>query len=277
MPVPRALVLAGCVLLLCGSSQAGSAVEEFPRTSTFRATYDMTLAGFSLGDFHLTADFDGPQYKLRAKAKFALLAGLLYRGGGTTQSAGTLTATGPDPSIFEVSYKGGDKKEKRRITFADGAVSEVSILPKKRPNPRQIPLTKAELEHVLDPLSGAFLSGRSDLPPGDINICHKTLEVFDGEQRFDIILTPKRIDKPLEGAPPALADTVAVCRVKFVPIGGYRPDNAGIKFMTATNDVEAWLVTVPGTRLYLPYRIVVPTPLGPGSATLTEIKTEPPH
>jgi hypothetical protein len=275
MPIPRALVLASCVLLLCGSSQAGKAVEQVPRTSTFQATYDVTLAGFSLGDFHLTADFDGPQYKLRARARFALLAGLLYRGGGTTRSAGTLTADGPEPSIFEVSYKGGGKKERRRITFSDGSVRQISILPNKRPNPRQIPLTKEELEHVVDPLSGAFLSGRSDLPAGDLNVCRKTVEVFDGQQRFDIVLTPKRIDKTLDGAPPDLADTVAVCRAKFVPIGGYRPDNAGIKFMTKTDDVEAWLVTVPGTRLYLPYRIVVPTPLGPGSATLTEIKAAP--
>lgn len=270
-------VLASCVVPVCGLSQAGNSADAIPATSKLKATYDVALSGFNFGDFRLTANFDGPQYKVQAKGRFSILSGLLYRGGGTTRSTGRLTDTGPEPSMFEVSYNGGDKKEKRRMRFANGAVSQFSIVPKKKPSPHRIPVTKEQLENVLDPLSAAFLAVRSDLPPGDVDICHKTVQVFDGQQRFDIVLKPKRTDKLLKGAPSSLSDTVAVCRVKFVPIGGYRPDNPGIKFMTQTDKVEAWLVSVRETRMYLPYRIVVPTPLGPGSATLTELETKPPR
>jgi len=264
-----------CALLLSGSSQNGTAAGASPAAGALVAKYELTLAGVSFGEFHLTAVIRGSRYHLQAKAEFSILRGLVYRGGGQTRSAGKLTKTGPEPLIFEVSYAGGDKKEKRRMAFSNGAVSQYSIVPAKRPNPRRVPLTEDQLKDVLDPLSAAFLAVQSDLPPGNIGICDGTAHVFDGQQRFDITLRPKRTDTFLRSAPSNLSGPVAVCRVKFVPIGGYRPDNPGIKFMTETDDVEAWLTPVPNTRLYLPYRIIVPTPLGPGSATLTEVKMRP--
>jgi hypothetical protein len=47
--------------------------------------------------------------------------------------------------------------------------------------------------------------------------------------------------------------------------------------MTKTDDVEVWLASVPKEHLYLPYRIVVPTALGSGSATLTNVKIKSPQ
>ena len=270
--IARIGALAGLLLLACGASQAENAASQAAATSKLQATYDMSLGPFDLGDFQLTASFDGPQYDIQAKAKFEILKGLLFRGGGTTRSAGVLTEKGLEPSVFEVSYKGGDQKELRTMRFADGAVSDFSIVPAKKPNPHDIPLNEKQLVNVLDPLSAAFLSIRSDLPPGDPALCRKTVRVFDGQQRFDIVLSPKRTDKLLKNAPSDIPGPVAVCRVKYVPVSGYRPDNAGVKFMTKTDDVEVWLASVPEEHLYLPYRIVVPTALGSGSATLTKVK-----
>ena len=53
-------------------------------------------------------------------------------------------------------------------------------------------MTKEQLEGVLDPMSGAFLSAHSDNPNGDLKVCDQTFPVFDGKQRFDLVLTPKR-------------------------------------------------------------------------------------
>jgi len=263
-------VLAGVLLLVVGASRA----ENAGAASRLQATYEMSLGVFDLGDFRLTANFDGARYTMQANAKFELLKGLLFRGGGTTRSAGVLTDKGPKPSVFEVSYKGGDKEEERFMRFANGAVSDFSIVPAKRPNPHNVPLNEKQLVNVLDPLSAAFLSIHSDLPPGDPALCRRTVRVFDGQQRFDIVLSPKRTDKLLDGAPSDIPESVAVCRVKYVPVSGYRPDNAGVQFMTKTDDVEVWLASVPQEGLYLPYRIVVPTAMGSGSATLTKVKVK---
>ena len=156
------------------------------------------------------------------------------------------------------------------MSFADGAVSQVSIIPRKKQGRRRVPVSKGQLEDVLDPLSAAFLHTRPDNP-----VCDNTLPVFDGRLRFNIVLTPKRADGLPKNAPTNLSGPAAVCKVKFVPIGGHKPDNSGIKFMSETDQIEVWLVPLPRTAMYVPYWVGVPTPLGRGSVTLTEIKITP--
>jgi hypothetical protein len=39
-------------------------------------------------------------------------------------------------------------------------------------------------------------------------------------------------------------------------------------------DIEVWLVPMPGTAFYLPYRISMPTGFGPGSAELTSFQLD---
>lgn len=262
----------GALLGLCSSLRHFGLAEETAEQAQIAATYRVDLAAFKLGDFHLTAKLKGPTYELQAQGRFSLITGMIYRASGRTESTGRLSKAGAEPSRFRVIYKGGSKREERRLRFVDGTVDQVSIVPRKKQNPRSIPVTAAQLEHVLDPLTAAFLSVRANGSLSDLKICQRTVPVFDGKQRFDIILTPKRAERVEENAPTGLSGPLAVCRVKFVPIGGYRPDNPGIKFMTQTEDIEVWLVSLPRTDLYIPYRIVVPTTWGSGLITLSEIK-----
>ena len=261
------VLLFGAVLILGGPSQDRGWAEQIPAGSHILATYQVELAGFSLGEFHLAIALQGHSYEIEGDGRFSLLAGALFRGGGNAESSGTLTKAGPQPSTFAVRFEGGGKKEQRRMSFADGAVDEVSIVPQKKQSRRRVPVTKDQLEDVLDPLSAAFLSARRDS-----QVCDNTLPVFDGRLRFDIVLKPKRADTLPEEAPIDLSGPAAVCEVKFVPIAGHKPNNPGLKFMAETDQIEVWLVPLPRTAMYLPYWIGLPTPIGRGSATLTEIK-----
>jgi len=261
------VIFFGALLIVCGPSRDSGSAKQTPAGAQILATYQVELAGFSLGEFHLAIALQGLNYEIEGKGRFSLLAGALYRGSGNAASTGTLTKAGPRPSSFTVSYKGGGKKGQRRMSFADGAVNKVSIIPKKKPSRRRVPVTKDQLEDVLDPLSAAFLNTRHDNP-----VCDNTLPVFDGRLRFDIVLTPKRADILPKEAPSDLSGPAAVCEVKFVPIAGHKPDNSGLKFMSETDQIEVWLVPLPRTAMYLPYWVGLPTPLGRGSATLTEIK-----
>jgi hypothetical protein len=239
------------------------------------ATYRVEFGAFNLGDFHLTATLSGAKYDLRAKGRFSLISGLIYQASGKTAATGKLSKNGAEPAQFSVAYKGGSKKEERRFTFVNGAVDQVSVVPAKRPSPRMVPIAAGQLENVLDPLTAAFLSVRAKGSSSYLDVCRRTLPVFDGRQRFDIVLTPKRSMPAPNGASTGLSGPLAVCRAKFVPIGGYRPDHPGIKFMTETEDIEVWLVSLPRTDLFIPYRIVLPTAWGSGSATLSEIDLRP--
>jgi hypothetical protein len=71
------------------------------------------------------------------------------------------------------------------------------------------------------------------------------MPVFDGERRFYIILTPKQRTKVEGKTPNGYSGFAAVCRVKFVPISGYRADDSAIKYMSHTDEIEVWLVPLP--------------------------------
>lgn len=272
------LSLAAVAALTCGlggsfSTETAYAENSLSSTSRIVAIYRVDLAGFNLGDFRLTTVFRGDDYEMRGEGRFTVLQGLIFEWHGTTASAGRVTSTGPEPAMYALSYTdGGKKTEQLRMTFGSRAVTQVSIFPNSRPSPRTIPVTKEQLEGVLDPMSGAFLSAHSENPNGDLKVCNQTLPVFDGKQRFDLVLRPKRTVSVQKATPTGYAGPAVICGVKFIPIAGYQPDNPGIRLMSQTDEIEVWLIPVRGTYMYVPYRIVLPTPVGYGSALVTSIQ-----
>lgn len=258
----------GLVFLLAGLSRVVPA-EQVPTEGRILATYQVDLVSFSLGEFTVDARFEGSAYELKGEGRFSLFLGRTYKSSGSTESAGRFVNGGLKPSSFKLSVKNGDKREARRLSFARGAVSQVTFIPEKKIGKRRVPVTKDQLVDVLDPLSAAFLHMQAGA-----SVCDETMPVYDGLLRFDLVLTPKRADQLPSEAPAGLSGPAAVCNVKFVPVGGYKPDNAAIKYLSQTDQIEAWLVRLPQTTLYVPYWIGVPTPLGRGGATLTKIKID---
>ena len=273
------LAVAALTLGLGGNFPSGAALAENALSSASRieAVYRVDLGSFNLGTFRFTAAFHGNDYEMRGEGRFTILQGLIYEWRGITASTGRVTSAGPEPAMYALSYSdGGKKTEQLRMTFGSHAVTQVQIFPDKMRNPRDIPVTKEQLEGVVDPMSGAFLTAHSANPNGDLNVCNQTLAVFDGKQRFDLVLTPKRVVSVQRTTPAGYAGPAVICQVKFIPIAGYQPDNPGIQLMSQTNEIEVWLIPVRSTILYVPYRIVLPTPVGYGSALVTSIQVAGP-
>jgi Protein of unknown function (DUF3108) len=274
----QCLSLAAVAALTCGvggnfTPDTAYAENDLASASRIVAVYRVDLGSFNLGDFRLTTVFRGDDYEMRGEGRFSILQGLVYEWNGTTASTGRVTSAGPEPAMYALSFSdGGRKTEQLRMTFGSRAVTQISIYPDKRPNERTIPVTKEQLEGVLDPMSGAFLSAHSENPNGDLKVCNQTLPLFDGRQRFDLVLTPKRAVNVQRSTPTGYAGPAVICQVKFIPIAGYQPDNPGIRLMSQTNEIEVWLIPVRGTFMYVPYRIVLPTPVGYGTALVTSIE-----
>ena len=272
-PRPLAFHFVIACSLLSGGASAEAAGQD---TTNITANYGVYWAGLRFGDVRLVIKVRDSQYKMTAKGQFSVMGGLIYEWRGDTTSAGKLRKSGPHPSRYTLSYSGGDKRGGVRMLFADGAVSDVSISPKKRPNPKNIPVTKEQLRGVLDPMTGAFLRARPDLKNADLEICDETIPVFDGKLRFDIVLVPKQQMRVESKKPEGYSGPAAVCGVKFAPISGFRPGDRGINYMLShANEIEVWLVPLPSTVMYLPYRISVPTAFGSGSAEMLSFQVEP--
>jgi len=237
------------------------------------ANYQVAIGNFNLGNFRITTTLNGDGYDMRGEGRFSILEGIIYQWTGATASRGKVTDAGPEPATYAFSYSLGAKQGERvRMVFADGAVQQISIVPNKRPPGRTVPVKREQLEGVLDPMSGAFLTARSENPNGDLNVCNQMLPVFDGRQRYDLVLKPKKAVMVRNTGPTAYSGPAVICRVKFIPISGYQPDNPGIQLMSKTDEIEVWLMPVRGTSMYVPYRIVLPTPVGYGTAVVTSVQ-----
>jgi len=70
-----------------------------------------------------------------------------------------------------------------------------------------------------------------------------------------------------------------VCALYFVPISGYVPERPTIKYLIELRDAEVWMAPISGTRLLVPFRFSMPTPLGRGvlQATRFVSAAQPAH
>ena len=271
----RYTVLITALLLYCGLL-ARSALTADPTLTETRvvAGYRIDLDNFNLGSFRFTTTLSGSDYRVQGAGHFSILGGLLYELRTATASSGKITSAGPEPTTYVLSYSGGGDSGQLRMSFDSGTLTALSIVPRRGRDPREIPITKEQLVGALDPIAAAFFRARSDDPNGDLKVCDQTVPVFDGVWRYDLELAPKRKVPVRKGASTAFSNYAVVCRVKFKPISGYAPDDPNVKLMSYTDAIEVWLVPLPGTDMYVPYRLLLPTESGLLSAISTSLRIE---
>ena len=258
-------------LLLCSGWLPGDALAEDSTGAETRvvANYRIDLGNFNLGSFRFTTLLNGSDYRVQGNGHFSILGGLLYDLRTTTASSGKVTSAGPEPATYGLSYVAGGDSGQLSISFDAGAVTALSIVPEQTRDPREIPVTKEQLVGALDPIAAAFFRARSDDPNGDLKVCDQTVPVFDGGWRYDLVLSPKRRIALQRKGSTAYSSYAVICRVEFKPISGYAPDDPNIKVMSHTDAIEVWLVSIPGTDMYVPCHILLPTDSGVLSATST--------
>lgn len=265
----------GVVLVCLLLPSSGLAETNGLRAGQVRATYNAGVANLNLGTFDMTATLGQNDYAVTAQGEVSILAGLLYKAKGKTESSGARAGATPKPQQYHFSFTDTKKTQTVKIGFNRGAVSKVTQTPKKNPDRKAIPIPEGELRNVLDPLTAAFMSVQSDAPAGDLAVCNRTLRVFDGKQRFDLALSPKRVEQLGSGAPAGVPEAAAVCRVAYKPIGGYRRETYAVQYLQEADGIEAWLVPVEGTGMYVPYKVIVPTTWGDGALKLTGLEARP--
>jgi Protein of unknown function (DUF3108) len=255
-----AAVVAVC---LAGGSASGQGKLD--------ARYVATLAGVSIGKGAWVIDIGDDQFTAAASGMTTGLLRVFAASQGNSAARGAVRGDVLIPTLF-VSTANNDKRvEELRIVLSGGTVKELLVDPPNTPNPDRIPVTDAHRRGVVDPMSAALVrvSGTGD--PVSAEACRRTVPVFDGRLRFDLQLSFKRIESVQ--TPKGYKGPVAVCGVQFVPLAGYVPERPAIKYLTAQQDMEIWLAPIPGTRIVVPYRISLQTPLGRGVLEATQFVT----
>jgi hypothetical protein len=238
------------ILGLAVCTTASMAQETAQKVS---GAYTISLAGIKIGDFYFQSKLQGTRYAVHGDARIsALLGSVSWK--GKANSEGVVSGRVLLPAAYRMKYRASRKKSgDLKISFADGVVSRIEMQPPSNPAPDLVPVRAHHLKGAYDPLSAmmALASGYTTNP------CARRVSVFDGKFRFDLALSFHR-RASIRGLRGEQTSVATVCRVRFIPVAGYR-DDKNMRKMAAAQGMEVWMRGVPEADLMVPHEVRVPT------------------
>jgi hypothetical protein len=236
------------------------------------AQYEATLAGIPVGKGTWTIEISDDQFSAAITGATSGLLKAFAAGSGTGVSQGRVVNGTLVPSSYLATTTTPKKSEAVHIVLAGGNVKEYGIEPEPPVDPSRIPVTDAHRRGVFDPLTGSMLRVPGTGDPLSPEACRTGSAIFDGRMRYDLKLDFKRMETVK--AEKGYQGPVVVCAIYFSPVAGYIPDRAAIKYLAAQRDMEIAFAPVAGTRILVPFRMVIPTPLGTGMLEATHFITQ---
>ncbi len=266
-PVQRALLAGAAALSALALGDAGALAQ-----GTLDARYEVTLGGvsFGRGNWHINVRDD--QFTSAVSGTTTGIMRMFSTGRGNSASRGAVVNGGAlSASSYSSSIATTRKYDEVRMQLSSGTVKDYIAEPPTSPDPERVPIQDAHRRGVLDPMTASILrvpgNGDTFVPQA----CNRKLAIFDGRMRYDIQLAYKRLDRVR--SPKGYQGTVVVCSARFAPIAGHIPSRPVIKYLAELRQTEAWFAPIAGTRLMVPYRVSLPTPLGQGLLEATQFVT----
>jgi hypothetical protein len=236
------------------------------------AHYEATLAGIPVGKGSWAIDIADDQFSAAAAGGTAGLLKAFAGGSGTGAAQGRVVNGALVSTNYSATTTTPKKSEAIRMVLANGTIKEYAIEPEPPVDPDRLPVTDAHRKGVFDPMTGAMIRVPGTADPVAPEACRGGNAVFDGRMRYELKLDFKRMETVK--AEKGYQGPVVVCAVYFVPVSGYIPDRAVIKYLSAQRNIEIAFAPVAGTRILVPFRMSIPTPLGTAVLEATQFITQ---
>lgn len=237
------------------------------------AQYEATLAGIPVGRGAWNIDISEDQYSASAVGGTAGLLKSFSSSSGTGAAQGRVVNGALVSTNYSASTTTSKKSEAIHMVLNNGTIKEYAIEPEPPVDPDRVPVTEAHRKGVFDPMTGSLLRVPGTADPLTPDACHASAAVFDGRMRYDLKLDFKRMETVK--AEKGYQGPVVVCAVYFTPIAGYIPDRPVIKYLVSARNMEIAFAPVAGTRILVPFRVVIPTYLGVAMLEATSFITTP--
>jgi Protein of unknown function (DUF3108) len=276
--VPNVLIgRAATALTAAFFVMAADTSHEASAQGRLEAEYTASIAGIPIGRGNWIIEIFDDQYTAAGSGTTTGILRFFTGARGTGAAHGTVSGGQPVPTSYGATITYDHKVDDVRMALIGGTVTDYAVEPPLPPIPDRIPVTDADRRGVVDPMTSMLnrVAGSGD--PVSPEACNRKVAVFDGRVRYDLHSDFKRMEtvkaeKGYEGL-------VAVCSVYFTPISGYVPNRPAIKYLVELRDAEVWLAPIAGTRVLVPFRFSMPTPLGTGLLQATQFVSvaQPPH
>ena len=282
-------LLAGAVFLVVAAAKAGDGsrqaavqagsvpVKPVAEEGRLEAVYTASIAGIPIGRGNWMVEFSDDQYTVAASGATTGIIKFFTGAHGTSAVHGTVHGGQPIPTSYGATITYDRKVDDVRIALTGGNVTDYAVEPPLPPVPDRIPVTDADRRGVFDPMTSMLNRVAGDGDPVVPEACNRKVAVFDGRVRYDLHSEFKRMETVK--AERGYAGPAVVCAVYFTPISGYVPNRPAIKYLVELRDAEVWLAPISGTRVLVPFRFSMPTPIGVGLLQATEFVsvTQPSH
>lgn len=256
----------GLALVILLSPQPASAEKLNPTAGKISAKYILKLNGLKMGKAFFNSKVSDRKYVLKGFVKLSSSIKWILKWSGSAVSTGTMSEIGPKPTKFKYSFSSKRKSKTMDLKFLPNSKNKFKVRPPLKTRKR-IPVKPEHIVDVLDPLSGLIVLSTPRRTMPDPKICAQRIRVFDGKERFDIVLTFKKVSKlALSGKNSSYSGRAYVCGAKYIAISGHKTDDELASFLKQEKDIEVWLVPELRANVYVPAYIRIPTPLGIATA-----------
>jgi hypothetical protein len=254
------------VVVLPGGSHSASAQGRLD------ARYEATLAGIPVGKGTWAIEIADDQFSAVAAGGTSGLLKAFASGSGSGAAQGRVVNGALVSTNYQATTTSSKKSEAIHMVLLNGTIKEYGIDPEPPVDPDRVVVTDAHRRGVLDPMTGSMLRVPGTADPLSPEACHTAAAIFDGRLRYDLKLDFKRMETVK--AEKGYAGPVVVCAVYFAPVAGYIPDRPVIKYLSTQRNMEIAFAPVLGTRILVPFRMIIPTPLGVAMLEATQFITQ---
>jgi hypothetical protein len=260
---------AHAVALAVMTAGLASGASHRAQAQRLEARYLISMTGMRVGQSAWTVNLDDDRYSVSASGGSVDILNVLLRGEGVAKVSGSIKDGRLVPATFSSNLAEDGVKVDLKMTFDDGNVTAVEDNAPP-PGPDRVPLAQSHAQGVTDPLTALIIpdDGSGGGVPAKES-CNRTLAIFDGRRRYDLVLSFKRVEdlRDKEGR------HVLVCNVILRPIAGHRANSMIMKYVADRRDMEISFAPIAGTRFLAPFRLSVPTLIGTMAVQATSFET----
>jgi hypothetical protein len=250
-------------LTLPVSAHAGGALE---------ARYVVSFTGVPVGQGALVVEVTDDGYSAAGSAAVAGLLQAVTPGKGTAAARGSFVGDKLAPQSYSVSSETKDRTEEVRLAGTSGVIRDLVVLPMRREPEDRVPLTDDHRVGVVDPMSASLMPVAIGGDLAGPEACNRTLPIYDGRQRYDLVLSFDRTEKAKDVK--GFSGPVAVCRVEYRPVAGHRAGRKQVRELSENREIFVWLAPIAGTRVLAPLKVNYGTKIGVFTVQATHFLTE---
>lgn len=248
-----------CTLILSLSAMPASAIAA---DSRYRTEYRISVLGLTIARSEMDTAINDKNYTFSGNFHSSGIARIFDKTNGSITINGQMRPQGTiaavQPVSYVTTYRSGKKHKRTAINFKNGSVSSYNNQPPVHKVDPWEELRAAHLKSVFDPISAMIITS----PSADA-VCRRTLQVFDGQTRAQIRLTPAGSEK---FATQGFNGTAIICNARFVPVAGYEKDKKSIRYLADKSKITIGFASLntdrQGAGIYAPVSASVGTQIG---------------